>query len=74
MMYREGKVFGLISGSDLPGPVSIGLRRGRLTGVCTFRAFRERMNVAEPAIDAPRSRNFGSSVVLVKVFRPIQSS
>ena len=35
MMYREGKVFGLISGSDLPGPVSIGLRRGRLTGVCT---------------------------------------
>ena len=42
MMYREGKVFGLISGSDLPGPVSIGLRRGRLTGVSAFRVFEEK--------------------------------
>ncbi len=60
MVSREGMVFGLISGRDLPAPLSIGLHRGRLTVVSAFGVFEERMSVAEPTTDAPRSRNFGS--------------
>ena len=59
MVYREGMVFGLISGRDASCPV-VDRLAPRATDVGeAFRVFEERMNVAEPT-EASQSRSFGS--------------
>ena len=67
MVYREGTVFGLISGRDLPAPLSSAAPRAT-DGVSSFRVFEERMNVAEPTTEAPRPETLDRRLSRSKLF------